>query len=82
MHRRLPIVLSRLLAFGMLASLPACAQPPGDQVIGPEPKIGCCWGSAPDPDSPAVSRVIEISIPAVAEAPLPPEDWINRAGED
>jgi hypothetical protein len=37
----------------LLAGLPACAQEDGqdDQIVGPPPKLDCCWGYAPAPKS-------------------------------
>ncbi len=82
MHRRLPIALPGMVAVAMLAALPACAPQPDDQVIGPEPTIGCCWGDAPDPGAPGFARVLRISSPAIASLPMSQEGWINGGRED
>lgn len=54
-HRQLLISV----AIGVLSALPACAQDKDDdQIIGPPPTIGCCWGYAPDQSQePAVVTV-------------------------
>jgi len=65
-----------LVVVGLLASLPACAQAEGEQIIGTPPSIGCCWGDAPSLGGPSA----EASASAAA-VPASPR-WIRREGGD
>ncbi|HLN23385.1 MAG TPA: hypothetical protein VK558_05310 [Patescibacteria group bacterium] len=65
-----------LMAVGLLASLPACAQAEGDQIIGTPPSIGCCWGDAPSLGTPSAD------VPALAVALPASARWIRREGGD
>lgn len=49
---------SVFVVVGLLMALPACADEKDEQIIGPPPTIGCCWGNVPD-DSPARAMVAD-----------------------
>lgn len=83
MTRSRPFAALGIAALGMVMWLPACAaQEHDDQIIGPAPTIGCCWGNAPERNSPNFAMPIEISSPALATVPLRRGDWNKGSGAD
>ncbi|HIJ62464.1 MAG TPA: hypothetical protein HPQ04_07205 [Rhodospirillaceae bacterium] len=55
--RRFPAIL-----FGLSVMLSACAGEESDQVIGPSPSVGCCWGSVPESRLPPSEHPLRLSI--------------------
>lgn len=52
----------RWIIFVALAAVAACADDQAEQVIGPPPAVGCCWGRLPDGQGPVPERPMRLSI--------------------